>query len=358
MNLEFSNRHFDTLIGGKSVLDVLRLDIQDLSAAQDFLNAYGFDLNKEEDQRRLWTYHREAIEFLRNELLLPDENIPEILCDPQQLKEIAYLLIYASSPENHGDSLGRWACAILKVIHVFVHLHNDIFTRFSTEIQNQILRPFQNFVTHDPDLGITLQADGDPERIPLKAFDIKPFKSINSSVIKLLAKPDAVAFSLLDKIGVRFVTKHLVDVFRLMRFMLDHHLVSFPHVIPDQSNNTLFPVNLFLEVIAEIERGQNLSSHEIDQLMKARLELARDRAVYREKLNIFSGKEYHFVKFIARRLVQVEWEGQKLSFFYPFEIQIVDDETHQRNSQGPASHSEYKRRQVAQARSRVLGAMS
>jgi uncharacterized protein (TIGR04562 family) len=64
-----------------------------------------------------------------------------------------------------------------------------------------------------------------------------------------LAKPEEVAFGLLDKIGVRFVTQRLIDVFRVMQFLVRNHVVSYPHVVPSQSNNTIFPVDLFLEVM-------------------------------------------------------------------------------------------------------------
>ena len=46
---------------------------------------------------------------------------------------------------------------------------------------------------------------------------------------------------------------------------------------------------------------------------------------------------------------------QKIRFFYPFEIQIMDYETYTENMRGPLSHSEYKQRQIRAARLRLFG---
>lgn len=355
IDFEFEPHSLDSLIGGVSVLDIPRLNVQSLDQARDFVRSYGYDLSKPEDEKRLWQYYQSAIEFIRSELLSSEEFIPEVIANSNQLRDLAYLLIYASTRDQRDNSLQRWACGLLRVIHVLVHLDNDLFTQFSADIQEQILSPFQRHVVQQDDLGIVLSAEADPEKIQLKKFYIKPFKSSRSSVIKLLAKPDEVAFALLDKIGVRFVTRHLFDVFRVMRFLLRHNLVSFPHVIPDQANNTLYPTNLFFEVMESLTKGSQIELHDLDKLLADKLQNAGERAKFKEKLNTFSGKDYRFVKFISRRLVRIQRAEGELSFFYPFEIQIVDADTFQLNQTGPASHDEYKKRQVQRARLRTFG---
>ncbi len=365
-NFDFDASILETLIGGRSAIDTPRLSIQNLEQARNFVLAYGYDLNSEEDQRKLWGYHRRAVTFLRSELLgatdrVSSEDIaakeetrlalPETLSDPNQLKDLSYLLIYASTRGDRPNSLQHWSCAILRVMHVLAHLDNDLFTKYSTEIQSQILKPFQARVRKDPATGIQLGLPGDRERIPLHKFDVKTFKTSNSSVLKLLAKPDALAFSILDKVGVRFVTKHLFDVYRVLRFLIDQHLISYPHVVSDQSNNTVYPLNIFLETMESLTQGRELSPQEIDEILQARLEGASDRASFNEKLNLFSSKDYKFIKFISRKLIRVE----SLSFFYPFEVQIVDYQSNLKNLSGPSSHEEYKARQRARARVRVFG---
>ncbi len=359
-NFEFDASILDSLIGGRSAIDTPRLSIQNLEQAKNFIRAYGYDLDEPEDLRKLWAYHRRAVTFIRTELLGPKKRasdsesalvVPEQVSDPNQLKDLSYLLIYASTQDGRPNSLQKWSCAILRVMHVLAHLDNDLFTRFSAEIQEQILKPFQNRVQKDPATGVFLGLPGDRERILLHKFDVKAFKTSNSSVLKLLAKPDALAFSILDKVGVRFVTRHLFDVFRVLRFLVDQNLVSYPHVISDQSNNTLYPLNIFLETMETLTQQGSLSAQEIDVLLWARLTEAEGRANFNEKLNLFSSKDYRFLKLISRRLIRVD----SLTFFYPFEVQIVDYETNLKNLSGASSHEQYKERQRARARIRVLG---
>ncbi|MGZ3723788.1 MAG: hypothetical protein ACXVA9_12685, partial [Bdellovibrionales bacterium] len=61
-------------------------------------------------------------------------------------------------------------------------------------------------------------------------------------------------------------------------------------------------------------------------------------------------------KFITRQLVRVTHPetGKSFSFFYPYEVQILDYEHYVRSLTGPASHDEYKSRQRSRARQRVF----
>src|SRR6185369_11232257 len=133
-------------------------------------------------------------------------------------------------------------------------------------------------------------------------FDIKPFKDSDSAITKLLAKPDEVAFGLLDKIGVRFVTGNLFDVFRVMRFLVQNHVVSPANVIPNQSNNTLYPVNLFLDVMEGLPQMAEMEGADLDKLLMDRLERDIGRAKFLEKHNSFTSRDYRFIKFITRQL--------------------------------------------------------
>ncbi|MCB0420468.1 MAG: TIGR04552 family protein, partial [Bdellovibrionales bacterium] len=338
-----------------SSLTIPYLNIQSLDQAKEFVRAYGYDLDNPEDVKKLWKYHRRAVTYIQTEILDEGEEFPENLSDPNQLNNLCYLLIYASTKDHRKGSLQNWACATLKVMHVLVHLDNDLFSRYFKEIQEQILRPIQNHIYDDPILGSSLGKPSGTESIPLKKFVIKPFKSSDSSVTKLLAKPEAVAFTLLDKMGVRFITKHLFDSFRVMRYLNENSLISFPHNIPDQSNNTLYPSNIFLEVMETLTQGADLKSEDVDQLLYEKLELEKDRAIYRHKKNQFSGQDYRFLKFITRRLIRVKVGQNQLSFFYPFEVQIIDYASYLLSLQGNSSHVEYKKRQKHKARVRILG---
>jgi uncharacterized protein (TIGR04562 family) len=46
--------------------------------------------------------------------------------------------------------------------------------------------------------------------------------------------------------------------------------------------------------------------------------------------------------------------SRDVRFFYPFEVQITDNESHLKNSQGEASHAEYKKSQLKSAMKRIF----
>lgn len=365
---EFQKQIFDCVVGGVSALDTQRLSITTEDQARSFVSAYGFELANESDRDQLWATHRRAVSMIQEHLLETGELMPQELTDPQKLQSIERLLMIASYRDEGRDDadardLQRWSCAILRVMHVYVHLRNDLFSAFSDEIQNQILKPIQDSIVADPAIGsITLGKSSAVNPLRLHKFEVKPFKTTASSVIKLLARPERVALTLLDKLGVRFVTKSVYDSFRVIRFLNENHIISYPHNIPDQSANTLYPINIFLEAMKELEAKYGTEipdSAEVEGYLQKRLERAKERAEYVEKANEFSGKEYRFLKFINRKLitVQVGSAGQlrDFRFFYPFEIQVMDYTTYVNNLSGPMAHDEYKRRQTLRARDRVLG---
>lgn len=353
------------MVGGVSAIDIRRLNVRNEKEAKLFIQAYGYDLEQAEHRDTLWTIHRRAVALIEEQIVEPGEVMPVEIADPGKLGDLTNLLMIASSRKKEDRELQRWACAVLRVMHVYVHLRNDLFSAFRDEIQTQILKPLQDAIVEDDIAGSFVLGPNSPGGgVQLHKFEIKPFKTTASSVIKLLARPERVALTLLDKLGVRFVTRSLYDSFKAVRFLVEHHLVSYPHIIPDQSANTLYPINLFLEVMGELEKkeketGARISNDEVRELLKERLESAPDRAKYQEKMNQFSGPEYRFLKFINRKLITVPiGDGEHtraFRFFYPFEIQIMDQETYTRNMTGPMAHDEYKNRQRVRARERVMG---
>ena len=354
-DFSFNSDIMQSLVGGVSAMDLETLSIRNIEQAHSYIRSYGYEVDDEEDQKKIWNYYRRAVTFIQSELLEPGEEIPHLLAKPDQIGDIGHLLIYASTRDSKSGSLRGWACAIVKVIHVLVHLDNDLFYAFSKEIQEQILKPIQSHIYNDPALGTHLGSPSSNESIPLKKFNIKYFKTSDSAITKLLAKPDAVAFTLLDKVGFRFVTKHLYDVFCVMRYLTKHHIISTPHHIPDQCNNTLYPVSIFLEAMESLTRSQEIKPEEVDTFLYERLKEAGKGVKYVRKPNSFSSADYKFVKFITRQLVHVKLGGRSLSFFYPFEVQIVDYENFLKNLSGLSSHDEYKKRQRDCARARILG---
>lgn len=355
---KFDASILNSVVGGHSAIDIPRLSIHTLEAASAFLQSYGFDINNEAHLEELWYYHRRALVLMLEKLDVNEEEIPKDFLDQKSLGDIRNLLLYASSIEVAERQQQKWACAILRCMHVFVHAENDLFSSFAEEIQAQILTPFQECIRHDGTThSIHLHSvDTNFKDIQIKAFEVKPMKTSSSTVIKLLAKPDALAMRIFDKLGVRFVTNNLFDSFQIVRFLILENVISFPHIMPDQSSNNLYPLELFMEVCTELLQDvDHLTDELIQKRFDERLAELGDQAKFLRKENFFSGSDYRFIKFIARKLIRVEIPGRgEFSFFYPYEVQIMDQAAHEKILSGPSEHQSYKERQRAAARKRLF----
>jgi uncharacterized protein (TIGR04562 family) len=176
----------------------------------------------------------------------------------------------------------------------------------------------------------------------------------------MLAKPDVVALTVLDKLGVRFVTETLVDAFRVALYLAERNILNFAHVMPDQSSNNLYPLHLFIETVHRVlpdlnDWGAAINKKDLDQILKNKWAERGDSAVLLRKENTFSGADYRFIKFICRKMINIEIDDKrKFQFFYPFEVQIVDIESHIKNEAGPSNHDKYKEKQRQGARRRVF----
>lgn len=355
----FDPHILNVLAAGQSALDIPGLQFKTIEQAESFIKAYGFDLQNESDSKKLWYYHRRALVLLTERLGFEVHEIPDVLRDKKDLGDLRRLIVWASSLDPQEAELQRWACAFLRVMHVFVHTENDLFASFSEEIQKQVLTPFQQVLYHDGTQGkIYLKSAEDLDSIELVGFESKPFKTSSSAVIKLLAKRDALAMNVFDKLGVRFVTKSMFDTFRVLRFLAAENLVSFAHIIPDQSSNNLYPVDLFLEACQKLnDLGSSLNEDQIEVFFQSFLAQKGSETQFLRKENDFSGQDYRFIKFITRRLIRVEKGGEGFGFFYPYEVQIMDAKSHQKILAGPSEHAAYKDRQKEAARTRVLRSM-
>ncbi len=352
LNLNFRPSPFRVLIAGQSAMDLSFVNVQTKEQGRLFFYSYGFDVDKVDDLKKIWEIHKRAVDYIEQQLLYDDEVLPEKLASREQLDDITNLLIYASVTDSKEDSLQKWSCALLKVMHVVVHLDNDIFNSYSSKIQDQILTPIQEHIIDSVGQETVLGHHNASEIIPLRKFAVKSYKTSGSSITKLLAKPNEVAFNVLDKIGVRFVTHNIFDSFRVMRYLLQQNIINAAHVIPDQSNNTIYPLELFFKTIEACQ--SDMSDHEIESILRKALEENSNQSGFVKKNNIFTDEKYKFIKWIGRRLIHVENGEGTMSFFYPYEIQIIDYDNYLMSLNGPTSHGEYKARQKKKARERVL----
>ena len=244
-------------------------------------------------------------------------------------------------------------------MHVMAHLNSDLYSVFDDEIRHQILDPIKSLVTDDPLQGSTFLQNG-TNKIKLNKFELKPIKNQSSAVIKLLAKKRLVALNILDRVGVRFVTKNTFDIFQVIRFLVNNSLVSYPHCIVNESANMVYPTDLFLEVMDTLRSKNSMADEkDIEALLMKKMEDQKGQLDLKTKGNVFTAPDYKFVKFISRKLIRVEIEhgGKKeeVQFFYPFEVQVMDSQTYNNNMRGPLSHEEYKKRQLKAAGLRLFG---
>ncbi len=56
--------------------------------------------------------------------------------------------------------------------------------------------------------------------------------------------------------------------------------------------------------------------------------------------------------------IDLQYIQREVRFFYPYEVQIVDFQTHKENEQGRGAHSEYKKAQTQTAMARVMGSLT
>lgn len=354
----FDNSSLSVVAGGASALDRKSLDIHGLDEAESFLRSYGYQITNPDDLERLWYFHRRALVLMNDKLSISLEKLPPELKSKDDLKDIRNLLIFASQTEN--KNLQTWSCALLRCMHVFVHAETDLFGSFAEEIQKQILTPFENSVKQEESLQLrSFQKEGHPN-IDLFDFQTKPFKTSSSTVIKLLAKPDALAVKVFDKIGVRFITKSIFDSFQVIRFLVEENLISFPQIMPDQSSNNMYPVEEFIAVCEKLKRkyptDHKLDSDKIDRLLMKKISNQSAFLGLFRKDNPYSSEDFKYIKFITRQLIKIEPSGggKAFSFFYPFEVQIMNEHSYKKIHSGESEHSAYKNRQVTAAVKRLF----
>ena len=355
----FDESSISVVAGGASVLDRKSLNIHNLDEAESFIRCYGYQLLNSHDLERLWYFHRRALVLMNEKLQISLDEMPPELKNKENLGDIRNLLIYASQTEN--KNLQKWSCALLRCMHVFVHAETDLFGSFAEEIQKQILTPFENSVRQEEKLQLRSYQKEGQRSIDLYDFQTKPFKTSSSTVIKLLAKPDALAAKVFDKIGIRFVTNSIFDSFQVIRFLVEENLISFPQIMPDQSSNNMYPVEDFLAVCDRLKNkypiDHKLRSEKIDRLLMRKIDANKNAflGLFRKE-NPYSSKDFKYIKFISRQLIKIESSsgGKAFSFFYPFEVQIMNVESYNKIHSGESEHSAYKSRQIKAAVKRLF----
>jgi len=349
----FSLDLLEVLAGNQSMVDLKGLFLDSKERARSFLLAYGFDLEKEPDQRKLIYYYRRALVFLFEKLEVSESLFPDELKKIDSSDGLVQLLLNAS--QNNSSDLKKWSCSLLRVMHAFIHAENDLFHLYANEIQKQILTPIQDCIVSEgsdakPYLK-SIQAKSS-ETVALEHFEVKPHKTSVSSVTKLLAKADTHMINLHDKVGVRFVTSTTYDALRVLEFLIQNHLVGVAHVMAGQTTNTLYPISLLRDFFSSSSKNVGSSAEKFEQeILNFQKTKAHDVA-FVKKENAYSAEDYQFIKFVARKLIRLPEDAGR--FFYPYEVQILTQAAYLKTIQGQGDHKLYKKRQIEAARKRIL----
>lgn len=382
----------EVLISDTSPIDLSRMPLEDSIDAFCLLKSYGYDLDNAEDAEQVERIRREAIRFIQRNFVDTLSDAFEPLEIPTEIKAagVLDLLLKASGKRRTGTQ--KWACALLRVMHTLAHVVSDLSLHFFPSIQDQILGPYYNHIRPDNE---QMWLGEDPEfRLPLVDFQVKAGKDRDSALLKLLHKPENVAADLFDRIGVRFVTRDRLDAILVLHYLREKHLVAFPNVKPSRSVNTLIDIEKFRENFRDYY-GRYLSGktsfedfeHSLRHSAQFHDTLSSSQISNLFERNPYTSGQYRSIQFTVRQLVRLvnplysfmdqiedaletmdeetrmspqfrhplEHARPHYRFFFPYEIQIVDVETHANNMHGQASHDTYKQRQLQTARKRVLG---
>jgi uncharacterized protein (TIGR04562 family) len=386
----------DIIIGGKSSIDSHQgFQINTPDEAERFLLSYGLDLRNPIESAETLGHFHEALSFIRRYFLFPENQDGLKLEVPRKILELTnvrdlFLMASFSFPSQSKDSTGtilrNWACSILKVMHTIAHVDQDIRTVYFADIQKQILDRFYRVIHRDEKGGLFLGEADDPTRVELKAFETKPKKSRDSTLLKLLHKPENVAEDIFDRVGIRFITTTPLGALRVVKYLKDQMIVMPPNIKPSRSRNTLIDLEAFRmklgQLTLRLERNEITDQQYHDEVNQAATSLHHDHA------NPHSSSFYRSIQFTARQLIKLrnplfddmkelksilktqglpeaaakiiervdtKYLQKEIRFFYPYEVQVVDVLSHEENEKGRSAHSEYKKAQLQTAMKRVMG---
>ncbi|MEY3013320.1 MAG: hypothetical protein RIT45_2055 [Pseudomonadota bacterium] len=377
-----------SVVGGKSAIDLPQLRVSSREEAASFLGRYGFDVNVPTHVAAVERLRADALGFIRGVLLAQVEvGVPERF-DQIDILDMMVLAGCRGPGLDHGVRVdAAWACSILRVMHTFAHAENYFQQSYYPQIRSAILERFIDQVRTLEDGSQVLV--GRTCDVPLYRFEVKEAKPIRSVVLKLLHKEENVAADLFDHIGVRIIVERPVDALFAVRALVEEHTVIFANIKPTRSRNTLVDTAAFgahVDALIESWRAGAISEAEAAQHLATFEERPSNGAQL--QWNRHSSERYNSIQFTCRQLIRMPnplyerleaaeavaratLDGAELGameaaldrigiereiqFFFPYEVQLMDVASFEAATRGRASYREYKSRQVATVRRRVLG---
>jgi uncharacterized protein (TIGR04562 family) len=365
------------VLGGGSPIDLDALRVHSPEAAWDFALNYGYDMAVPAQRAHVMRVYEDALDFLEGVVL--EGTDLHVLPDVARLDDPLDLLLWAS--ERPSTSRGRWACALLRVMHTLFHVDHNVNLRSLPEIQRQVFGRYDRFLLQEEDGRLLLHGTYD---VPLVAVERKENKDRVSMLLKMLHKPENVAETIYDQIGIRFVAEDHLGVLMVIRFLLDHHVLMPTHIKPSRSRNLMIDLQALESWMDDLPSAFCLQDLSPERRRELNARLALKTAGVGQ--NPFSSREYAAIQFTARTLVRLPspatraletlqerlqtmgdtelsdlaripeliQETEEFTFFFAHEVQVMELSGFQNAQSGPASHAEYKQRQRDAARRRVL----
>jgi uncharacterized protein (TIGR04562 family) len=387
-NFTFSWPIFKVVLDGDSIVDVPRLQVHTMEEATNFIQAYGFDAGSPEDLELIWGAFDESVLFIERSIADPEfGRVPDHLRSRKAVSDVRRLLLIASDKSAGTDQV--FACALLRLMHLYIHIHHDPRLRYFDEVQNQILGRLENYLYVDSEKGVTyLGKSEDPAgSIKLVYFKKKDRKDREREIIKLLHKKENAVEEIYDRIGFRLVTETRFDAIRAVRLLVEKNIISVPNVRPGRSRNRLVDIQRLQFEVDRIQahlQKNGGSTPYIDKLIRrldSRIGFSR---LGRSLINPHTSEHYRAIQFTCRELVRVrnpqyqtyeklktqltnlhggdqvlndvfpEAVQKHLHVFFPYEIQIMDVKSYADSIFGKSSHEEYRRKQLESARRRLF----
>ncbi len=319
-------RTLQTIIAGRSLIDVFELNFSDLNEAHQFLNSYG--LENEEFAEKL---RRTAFKYLDTVLLEKTGLAP-----PEKIKDLslAELMLEASTDPKTGIS--EWSCLILKVCHAVAHAQWTKDTDAYSAALEKINTRLKPFIIESQD-GVWI---GDDDcRIPIVEYRVKTEKKFFRIVTKLLLKGGNLSAGIYDHIGVRIVTHDIFSAILLIKFFRSRNIFNYANLLPGKSKNSIAEFHEIEELFSEF--GEPIEH----TLMGA------GKSIGVDSKNPFFFKLFKMIKVVERVLVTTS-TGRHV--FFPCEFQIITKPTYESLSKKQLDHAAYEKRQIEGVRKRLF----
>lgn len=368
--------YLSAITEGVSAIDLGSLALRHVDDARQFAREYGYDLDQPAVRAYVRRIHDEAVCFIRETFLSPVQQAcfpPEVAAAPDPLQ----LLLMASQSSQREQPTRLWACAVLKVMHGLFYIDNNLKLRHFATIRGQVFEALDTVLRADDD-GRQWLCDGQV-CLPLVHLERKRNKSRHSILLKLLQKPEYVAADIHDHLGLRIALATRMECLLALDLLRRSHVISLTNLEVSRTRNTLVDLALAKQVFNRYRVLVDRSDGYPEALLArmdaelAALEAARQTATGAPAHNPHSAASFRSLQLTMRKMIHLPGsalaasepaEGGEsgvapgvpdVSFFFTFEIQLLDAAGLALSQEGEAGHEAYKRRQVSTARRRVLG---